>query len=70
VTLLVLQCSVLHLRKLSVPPLIKKMVDALMFAQQAASLNHLQITTKYVESKLKATSPLQRSFLNTDVTVS
>lgn len=41
-----------------------------MFAQLAASLNHLQINIKYVESKTKATSPLQRSFLNTDVTVS
>jgi len=38
-----------------------------MFAQLAASLNHLQINTKYMESKIKATSPLQRSFLNIDV---
>lgn len=41
-----------------------------MFAQLAASLHHLQINTKYVESKIKATSPLQRNFLNTDITVS
>jgi hypothetical protein len=39
-----------------------------MFAPLAASLNHLKINTKYMESKIKATSPLQWSFLNTDVT--
>jgi len=33
----------------------KKRVDPLMFAQLAASLKHLQINTKYVESKIKTT---------------
>jgi hypothetical protein len=54
-------------KTLCTSPYLKKREDALLFAPLAASLNHLRINTKYVESKIKTTSPLQRSFLNTDV---